>query len=87
MESAIRKNGRATIFAEEEKDFWTNNHEEFLKYGQEVEMDLNGIIDLLIKDSEAQKNARMETTEAMRKKLATKPGLAEILIPDFTIWL
>ncbi|RDW76107.1 hypothetical protein BP5796_06928 [Coleophoma crateriformis] len=79
------KDGRGTTFSKEQRDHWSSHPEEFFAYRQEVEVDLNNIVDLLYKDTDVQKDARLQAAEDMKKKLEAKEGLAEKLVPDFVV--
>lgn len=50
-----------------------------------LERDANSIHQLTHKDSEAQRGARAAFTELMRQRLAKKPEILDILLPDFGV--
>lgn len=77
--------GANVLFSEEQKQHWADNPEEYLKYRKEVELELNYRFRLYIKDTQEQKAARTFSIKAMVDKLAQKPELAKLLLPDFAV--
>ncbi|KAK5452379.1 hypothetical protein LTS15_007445 [Exophiala xenobiotica] len=72
-------------FTEEQKAFWAKNPDEYLKYRKAVEKELNDGFPFFIHGTKAQADALDFTTKDMKRRLAKKPELAELLLPTYPV--
>ncbi|OAL40668.1 hypothetical protein AYO20_00404 [Fonsecaea nubica] len=77
--------GRDTKFSEEQKKAWATDRRALLKYRKRVEGSMNQIYDVLVKDSQVQKDSFQRFQKNMRQRLGNKEYLADKLIPDFAV--
>ncbi|CZR69046.1 related to steroid monooxygenase [Phialocephala subalpina] len=77
--------GSNVTFTQEQKDHWAENPDDYLQYRKEVENELNGRFRLYLKDSLEQQAAKDFSIKQMQEKLAKKPELLKVLIPDFAV--
>ena len=71
-------------FSQEQKDQWTQDPAEYLRWRKAVERDLNVRSGLYLRDTPQQTSARENTVREMRQRLAAKPELADTFIPTFS---
>ncbi|GAA5971502.1 hypothetical protein JCM21900_001678 [Sporobolomyces salmonicolor] len=72
-------------FTEEEKKNWAENPAEYHKFRKNMEKELNAVHGVTMKGSALQLGAVDAFAELMKKKLASKPHIAEKLIPTFPV--
>lgn len=77
--------GSNIIFTNEQKHHWAENPGDYLKYRKDVENELNGRFRLYLKDSAEQQVAKDFSLKQMESKLAAKPDLLKLLLPDFAV--
>ncbi|KAM0251715.1 hypothetical protein ACHAQJ_008036 [Trichoderma viride] len=77
--------GRTSVFSEEQKTYWSNNPNEFLKFRKEVGTSINEFFDLQFKNTPLQEELYQQSREMMEAKLKGKEELASILIPSFAV--
>ncbi|KAH8804872.1 cyclohexanone monooxygenase [Xylogone sp. PMI_703] len=77
--------GSNIIFSEEQKQQWTSNPDEYFKYRKAVEGELNNSFRIYLKDSAEQQNAKNFAVNQMSAKLASKPEILKLLLPDFAV--
>lgn len=83
--SEFAPEGRDSVFSEEQKAYWANNPNEFLKFRKEIEQSANKFFNLQYKDTELQKELYQHSRERMEKRLNGKKELASMLIPTFAV--
>ena len=76
--------GNVHYTAEEKKKFH-DNPDEFLQYRKDIESNLNRIIEVFIKDSPKQKEARAIFAHVMKARLGNDERLASLLIPQHSV--
>lgn len=72
-------------YTAEEKKRFHDNPEEFLQYRKDIESSLNRIIEVFIKDSPKQIEARKIFAQVMRSRLGNDERLASLLIPEHSV--
>ncbi|GAA5900185.1 hypothetical protein JCM5296_001482 [Sporobolomyces johnsonii] len=72
-------------FTEEEKKNWAENPAEYHQFRKNMEKELNAVHGVTLKGSALQRGAVDAFAELMKKKLASKPHIAEKLIPTFPV--
>lgn len=77
--------GRDTRFPEEQKKTWAEDRRSLLAYRKRVEGSMNNIFDVLVKDSQIQKDSFQQFQKSMKDKLGNKKFLAAKLVPDFAV--
>ncbi|KAI9726035.1 MAG: hypothetical protein M1828_002043 [Chrysothrix sp. TS-e1954] len=68
-------------YSQEQRDFLAQNPRKYLEYKKRIEDELNQRFKFIIKGSAPAQQAREGAAADMRKKLASKPELAERIIP------
>ncbi|OAL21473.1 hypothetical protein AYO22_07869 [Fonsecaea multimorphosa] len=81
----IPDGGKDLLFSQEQKDLWRKDPQEYLRFRKAVEKELNIRFGTYIRGTPQQRYARETTVQDMRQRLASKPELAELLIPDFAL--
>ncbi|KIW16982.1 hypothetical protein PV08_04173 [Exophiala spinifera] len=77
--------GRNIDFTDEQKDLWTNDHEEYFRYRKLVEQELNARFKTNLKGSKEQDMAREFCLKEMSKQLVSKPELLKAITPEFPV--
>jgi hypothetical protein len=77
--------GRETKFSEEQKQVWAKDPKAFLEYRKHIEGSMNQIFDLLVKDSQIQKDSFTKFRSNMKQRLGSKSHLVGKLIPNFSV--
>ncbi|GAA6060117.1 hypothetical protein JCM10212_003525 [Sporobolomyces blumeae] len=77
--------GSNHVFSEEEKRFWAEHPDEYHKFRQSMEKELNSVHGVTMKGSPLQLGAVEAFRDLMKQKLAKKPHIAEKLIPKFPV--
>ncbi|KAF6232532.1 hypothetical protein HO173_009200 [Letharia columbiana] len=70
-------------FTEEEKDEWRKDPASYLTFRKNIEAELQGGHNVIVRGSDAQKDAREYFTQSMRDRLGKKPEVADHILPDF----
>ncbi|KAK2592767.1 hypothetical protein QQS21_009539 [Conoideocrella luteorostrata] len=70
-------------YTTEEKKFWKVNPQAYIQYRKELEHRLQGNYAVSRRDDPRHSSARAHFAENMRSRLASKPELADILIPSY----
>ena len=70
-------------FTEEEKKNWAKDPVLYLAFRKKIEAELQGGHVVTMRGSDAQKSAREEFTQTMKKRLSKKPQVADHLLPNF----
>lgn len=83
--SDLAKDGRETIFTEEEIQRFHDDPEHFLQFREDVEHSVNSNFELIYQDSQLQKDTTAAVTASMKSKLKNDPKLCQALIPDFPV--
>ncbi|KAK8845289.1 hypothetical protein IAR55_006002 [Kwoniella newhampshirensis] len=78
-------NDNNPLYTEEQKKTWREDPEAFLQFRKKLEHNFNNHWHLVNPNGPVQKGARKEVAEQMRKVLASKPDLAESLMPDWAV--
>ncbi|KAL1411931.1 hypothetical protein Q8F55_002919 [Vanrija albida] len=78
-------NGSNFNYTDEQKAKFEEDPEEYLSYRKGIEDSLNSRFKIMQKGSAEQAAAREVCTAEMATKLASKPELRELLIPDFAV--
>ena len=78
-------NGSSSNFqySEVEKEFWKLKPEAYVRYRKTLEFGLQGNYKVTHRENPQHNVARIQYENIMRKRLAAKPELADLLIPDF----
>ena len=78
-------NGSSSNFqySEVEKEFWKLKPEAYVRYRKTLEFGLQGNYKVTHRENPQHNVARTQYENVMRKRLAAKPELADLLIPDF----
>lgn len=80
------KNGTNFTYTEEQREIFRNDPKKYLTYRKNIESDLNKRFRSVLRDSEEQKESREFAEGEMKGKLASKPEIAERVIPqDFGV--
>lgn len=77
--------GENVAFDEEQKKKWAKDPASYLKYRKDIENELNDGFPFFIRGTKAQADAKEATDSDMRKRLATKPDIAERMIPEYPV--
>jgi cation diffusion facilitator CzcD-associated flavoprotein CzcO len=77
--------GANVTFTEEQKQRWADNPEEYYAYRVAVEAELNNRFRIYLKDSDEQSEAKSFSIRQMSDKLARRPDLLKLLLPDFAV--
>ncbi|OQU98607.1 hypothetical protein CLAIMM_04364 isoform 2 [Cladophialophora immunda] len=77
--------GTNIIFTEEQKEYWANNLDKYYEYRKGVEAELNNSFRIYMKHSAEQQVAKDFATKQMTTKLAKKPELIKLLLPEFAV--
>lgn len=72
-------------FDEGQKKRWIDHPDEYLAYRKEVEKELNFRFPLFVRNTPQQAMARDFTEKDMKRRLAGKPELQGLLLPDFSV--
>ncbi|KAF2494600.1 FAD/NAD(P)-binding domain-containing protein [Lophium mytilinum] len=72
-------------FDDEQKKKWIEDPQSYLHYRKEVEKELNIRFPMFIRDTPQQAMAKDFTIKDMNAKLASKPELQGLLVPDFAV--
>ncbi|KAL6821577.1 hypothetical protein V8C40DRAFT_267898 [Trichoderma camerunense] len=75
----------STDFSPEHKAKFTNDPQYYLNFRTIIEREGNSAHSLTFKDSETQRLAREDFTALMKEKLAKKPHILEVLMPNFSV--
>lgn len=78
-------NGDNIIFTEEQKEYWVNNPDKYYEYRKGVENELNNSFRIYMKYSAEQQVAKDFAIKQMTAKLAKKPELLKMLLPEFAV--
>ena len=70
-------------YTEAEKEYWKRSPEAYVQYRKTLEFGLQGNYKVTRRDSPRHMAARIQYEHNMRLRLAGKPELANLLIPDF----
>lgn len=70
-------------YTQEEKEFWRNNPEEYVKYRKALEAGMQGGYAVTHTGTKEHVGAWNAFSEDMKRRLAKKPEIAEHLVPDF----
>ena len=81
----IPDSGKTLLFSQEQKDRWRKDPQEYLRFRKAVEVELNIRFGAYIRDTPQQRFARETTVKDMQRRLASKPELAELFIPSFSL--
>lgn len=81
----MAKDGRDTLYTEEQRRTWRENPEHLRQYRRDIEHAMNARFPSFYKHSEAQKQGKAFVAESMRQKLKNRPDLIEKLIPKFEL--
>ncbi|KAK7427365.1 hypothetical protein QQZ08_006134 [Neonectria magnoliae] len=81
----LAKDGRNTLYSEEQRRTWRENPDQLRQYRRDIEHAMNARFPSFYKHSEAQKQGKAFVAEAMRQKLKSRPDLIEKLIPKFEL--
>ncbi len=81
----LAKDGRNTLYSEEQRRAWREHPELLREHRQAIEHAMNARFPSFYKDSEAQRQGRAFVEAQMRTKLASRPELADKLIPKFEL--
>ena len=86
-DEAVRRNptGQNYAFTEEEVDRFKNDPEYYNRFRKDLEVELGSVHSVTLRGSPLQKAAVKSFGEIMRRKLESKPGIADALIPDFPV--
>ncbi|KAK5627116.1 hypothetical protein RRF57_002831 [Xylaria bambusicola] len=78
-------NPKELDFSLEQRQEFAQNPDKLFKFRKEIEVDGNTVHEVSFRDSELQRGGIVLFREAMQKRLALKPEIAEFLIPSFGI--
>ncbi|KIW22097.1 uncharacterized protein PV07_12513 [Cladophialophora immunda] len=81
----LAPNGRDTMYSPEQQKRWADNPEEFLVFRKRAIHVLNTGFETIRKNSKDQRETLQMIKEQMKKRLAKKPELIPLLIPDFAL--
>ncbi|KAF5010117.1 hypothetical protein FDECE_3703 [Fusarium decemcellulare] len=81
----LAKDGRNTLYSEEQRREWRQNPDKLRQYRREIEHAMNARFPSFYKHSEAQKQGRAFVAKSMADKLNNRPDLIEKLIPKFEL--
>lgn len=81
----LAPNGRDTIYTKEQQQRWVDNPEEFLAFRKRATHVLNTGFEVIYKDSKEQREMLQVVKSQMEKRLAKKPELIPVLIPNFAL--
>ncbi|KAE8146657.1 hypothetical protein BDV25DRAFT_162063 [Aspergillus avenaceus] len=80
------KNGGNFDYTERQKETFRSDPQKYLAYRKKIESELNTRFRFILNGSQEQANARALTEQDMRARLATRPEVAEHIIPkDFSV--
>ncbi|KAI2643381.1 flavin-binding monooxygenase [Xylaria nigripes] len=72
-------------FSLEDREELAQNPAKLLEFRKKIEADINTKSELAFRDSDIQRRSAMYTCKVMRERLASKPEIAEFLIPSFGV--
>jgi cation diffusion facilitator CzcD-associated flavoprotein CzcO len=72
-------------FTEEQKTYWSTHPKEYLEYRKILENELNDAFPYFIKETKHQTAALAYTIDLMKERLASKPELAKLLLPSYSV--
>lgn len=75
------KDGANFNYTEEQKEVLRNDPKKYLTYRKTIESELNSRFKFIINGSKEQADARAFAEKEMRRKLAAKPEIADIIVP------
>lgn len=79
-------NGSNFAYTEAQKEIFRNDPTKYLKYRKCIESELNVRFKFILNGSKEQATARKFAEEEMRRKLAKKPEIADVLVPkDYAV--
>ncbi|KAH6685981.1 steroid monooxygenase [Plectosphaerella plurivora] len=80
------KNGTNFKYNEKQREILRNDPEKYLAYRKKIESELNSRFRFILNGSSEQKEARAFAEKDMRTKLASRPDIADLIVPkDFAV--
>ncbi|EMR70578.1 putative flavin-binding monooxygenase protein [Eutypa lata UCREL1] len=75
------KNGANFKYSDKQRDIFANDPKKYLAYRKKIESELNSRFRFILNGSDEQKLAREAAEKDMRNKLATRPEIADLIVP------
>ncbi|ETS84129.1 hypothetical protein PFICI_02154 [Pestalotiopsis fici W106-1] len=75
------KNGSNFTYSEKQKTILAENPQKYLAYRKKIESELNSRFRFILNGSQEQMDARAFAEKEMRRKLASKPEIADLIVP------
>ncbi|KAF3010351.1 hypothetical protein E8E14_008823 [Neopestalotiopsis sp. 37M] len=75
------KNGSNFTYSDDQKKILAENPQKYLAYRKKIESELNSRFRFILNGSQEQQDARVFAEREMRRKLASKPEIADLIVP------
>lgn len=75
------KNGANFKYSDKQRGIFANDPKKYLAYRKKIESELNSRFRFILNGSDEQKLAREAAEKDMRNKLATRPEIADLIVP------